>query len=152
MNNDYLNLRHFPLAINNHSPLKYVLILKLHCSEAYLRQTPNMHAGGFFEKVINDFKPLSIFAKKLHCVKSVQIRIFFFGPYFPLFGLNSKSPYSVRIQENTDQKKLRIWTLFTQCFIIDVWYDPKYDSPILQFGTHLTAFILMIIEKVFHWS
>ena len=22
-----------------------------------------------------------------------------------------KSPYSVRIQENTDQKKLRIWTL-----------------------------------------
>ena len=24
--------------------------------------------------------------------------------------------YSVRIQGNTDQKKLRIWTLFTQCF------------------------------------
>ena len=23
--------------------------------------------------------------------------------------------YSVRIQGNTDQKKLRIWTLFTQC-------------------------------------
>ena len=23
-------------------------------------------------------------------------------------------PYSVRMQENTDQKKLRIWTLFTQ--------------------------------------
>ena len=29
--------------------------------------------------------------------------------------LPCKSPYSVRIQENTDQKKLRIWTLFTQC-------------------------------------
>ena len=26
-----------------------------------------------------------------------------------------KSPYSVQIQENTDHKKLRIWTLFTQC-------------------------------------
>ena len=26
-----------------------------------------------------------------------------------------KSPYSVQIRENTDQKKLRIWTLFTQC-------------------------------------
>ena len=26
------------------------------------------------------------------------------------------SPYSVRMRENTDQKKLRIWTLFTQCF------------------------------------
>ena len=25
-----------------------------------------------------------------------------------------KSPYSVRIQENEDQKKLRIWALFTQ--------------------------------------
>ena len=24
-------------------------------------------------------------------------------------------PYSVRIQENSDQKKLLIWTLFTQC-------------------------------------
>ena len=28
--------------------------------------------------------------------------------------LRSKSPYLVQIQENTDQKKLRIWTLFTQ--------------------------------------
>ena len=30
--------------------------------------------------------------------------------------------YSVRIQENTDQKKLRIWTLFTQCFIFSTDY------------------------------
>ena len=30
----------------------------------------------------------------------------FAGPYFP---------YSVRIQENTDQKKIHIWTLSTQC-------------------------------------
>ena len=56
-----------------------------------------------------------------HCVKSVQIRSFS-GPYFPVFGSNTdiygrKSPYSVRIQENTDQKKLRIWTLFTQCTV-----------------------------------
>ena len=30
----------------------------------------------------------------------------FFGQYFPIFGLNTdgESPYSVRIQENTDQK------------------------------------------------
>ena len=35
-----------------------------------------------------------------HCVKSVQIRSF-------------SSPYSVQIRENTDQKKLRIWTHFT---------------------------------------
>ena len=44
----------------------------------------------------------------------------FSGPYFPVFGLNTeinsvKSPYSVRVQEYRDQKKLCIWTLFTQC-------------------------------------
>ena len=45
------------------------------------------------------------------------------GPHFPVFvpkyrDLWSKSPYSVKIQENTDQKKLRIWTLFTQCLFL----------------------------------
>ena len=39
-----------------------------------------------------------------HCVKSVKYGIFS-GPYFP---------YSVRMRKNTDQKKLRFWTLFTQ--------------------------------------
>ena len=29
-------------------------------------------------------------------------------------NLWSKSPYSARLHENTDQKKIRIWTLFTQ--------------------------------------
>ena len=41
-----------------------------------------------------------------HCVKSVQ------------FLLVRISPYSVPIRENTDQKKLHIWTLFTQCKIV----------------------------------
>ena len=48
----------------------------------------------------------------------------FSGPYFPVFGwVRSDNPYSIRIspysgriRENTDQKKLRMWTLFTQCF------------------------------------
>ena len=30
--------------------------------------------------------------------------------------LLGKSPYLIRIQENTNQKKLRIWTLVTQWF------------------------------------
>ena len=42
----------------------------------------------------------------------------FSGSYFPAFVLNTEryciSPYSVRMRENPDQKKLRIWTLFTQ--------------------------------------
>ena len=51
----------------------------------------------------------------------------FSSPYFPLFGLNikiySKSPYSVQKQENTDQNKLRIWTLFKQWEILGKYTD-----------------------------
>ena len=34
----------------------------------------------------------------------------FAGPYFPVFGLNTerKFPYSVRIQESTAQKKVKM--------------------------------------------
>ena len=36
-------------------------------------------------------------------------------------------PHSVRMQENTDQKKLRIWKHFTQCVITEInkksWID-----------------------------
>ena len=52
-------------------------------------------------------------------MKSVQIRSFFWSLFsctrIEYGDLLRKSPYSVRIQENTDQKKLRIGTLFTQC-------------------------------------
>ena len=43
------------------------------------------------------------------------VRIFLYS------DLRSKSRYSVRIQENTDQKKLRIWTLFTPWFLHSVF-------------------------------
>ena len=43
----------------------------------------------------------------------------FSGPYFPALGLNTRDTEylsnSIRMWENTDQKKLRIWTLFAQC-------------------------------------
>ena len=46
-----------------------------------------------------------------------QIRSFFWSVITSArteYGfIRSKSPYSVQIQKNTDQKKLRIWTLFT---------------------------------------
>ena len=42
----------------------------------------------------------------------------FSGPYFHACGQNTErysvSPYSIRMRENTDQKKLRVWTIFTQ--------------------------------------
>ena len=54
-----------------------------------------------------------------HYVKSVQIRSFFWSVFSRIrteYGeMRSISPYSVWMRENTDQKKLRIWTLFTQC-------------------------------------
>ena len=34
----------------------------------------------------------------------------------PKYGVFS-GPFSARIQESTAQKKLRIWTIFTQCFL-----------------------------------
>ena len=54
-----------------------------------------------------------------HYVKSVQIRSFFWSVFSCIrteYGeLLHKSTYSFQIQENTDQRKLRIRTLFTQC-------------------------------------
>ena len=53
-----------------------------------------------------------------HCVKCVQIHSYFwslFSHIWTEYGeIRSISPYSVRMRENTDQKELRIWTLFTQ--------------------------------------
>ena len=53
-----------------------------------------------------------------HCVKSVQIRRFFWSVFSLVRNEYGEilhiSLYSVRMWENTDQKKLRIWTLFTQ--------------------------------------
>ena len=44
--------------------------------------------------------------------------------------LQSKSLYSVRIQENMDQKKLRIWTLFTLC--VSFWYTIRVNTLLLR--------------------
>ena len=58
-----------------------------------------------------------------HCVKCVQIRSFFWSAFSRIrteYGeILRISPYSVRMQENTDQKKLRILILFTQWNIHD---------------------------------
>ena len=56
-----------------------------------------------------DTKPLFY-----HCVKRVQVRSFLVRIFL----------YSDWIQENTDQKKLRIWTLFTQCMCILFYPTP----------------------------
>ena len=63
----------------------------------------------------------SIFRLPLHFVKSVQIRSFFWCLFSCIrteYGdLLRKSPYSVGVRKNTDQKNLRILTLFMQCWL-----------------------------------
>ena len=55
-------------------------------------------------------------------MKSVQIRSFFWSLFSLIrteYGEKLRtSPYSVRMREDTDQKKLRIWTHFTQCKLL----------------------------------
>ena len=58
-----------------------------------------------------------------HCVKSVQIRSFFWSVFSCIRTEYGKilriSPYSARMRGTTDQKKLRTWALFRQC---QWWY------------------------------
>ena len=73
--------------------------------------------GRFIEKNINT-QLMSYIRRSTNCVKSVQIRRFFWPVFSRIptkYGeIRSISSYSVRMRENTDQKKLLIWTLFTQ--------------------------------------
>ena len=46
-----------------------------------------------------------------HCVKSVQMRSFFWSVFS---RIRTEYGEILQMRQNTDQKKLRIWTLFTQ--------------------------------------
>ena len=77
----------------------------------FLTELPN----NLYSKMFNK----RLLLMKGYCVKSVQIRNFFLLCIFPhsdwsISPIRNISPYSIRMRENTDQKKLRIWTLFTQ--------------------------------------
>ena len=75
-----------------------------------------------------------------HCVKSVQIRSFFryiISRIRTEYGeIRSISPYLVRMRENTDQKKLRIWTFFAQCNFSFFYSDVSIYQ--LEFSFFLT--------------
>ena len=70
-----------------------------------------------------------------HCVKGVQIQSFFWSVISRIrteYGeLRSISPYSVRMRENTNQKKLRIWTLFTQWLFLGN-FGQKEESCLIE--------------------
>ena len=68
------------------------------------------------------FASLQIFLTN-HCVKSIQFRSFQQNTEFFLVRIFL---YSVRIQENTDQKKLRIWTIFTQWISLFFLFEKNF--------------------------
>ena len=89
------------------------------------KRTANTREESFEELVTEDYKE-HLITKKLKKVpitenlkKTLSLREncpnteFFLVCIFPNSDL-SISPYSVRMGENKDQKKLRIWTIFTQ--------------------------------------
>ena len=72
------------------------------------------------------FKKLSL-DEKCSNTKFFLVRIFLYSEWIRRFTLFT--PYWVWIQENTDQKKLRIWILFTQCIS---WYRDYYPRSLIQ--------------------
>ena len=57
---------------------------------------------------------LSRTSRRVTPEKCLNTEIFLVRIFLHLDWIRRFTPYSVRIRENTDQKKLRIWTLFTQ--------------------------------------
>ena len=51
------------------------------------------------------------------------------------------TPYSVRMRENTDRKKLPIWTLFTQC-ILQAKKNKKKNSRIWSKQTEILRLLM----------
>ena len=97
------------------------LLLWTYC-ECYFRELPFASLSDIKDVKENSDLPssatydINIHDEK-HCVKGVQIRSFSWSVFSCIrteyVDLRSKSPYSVRIKENQDQRKLSIWALFT---------------------------------------
>ena len=103
--------------------------------------------------------PLSpLFFSKFTAQKTFKYGIFFWFFFYDIWteyeDLRRKSRYSVQIRKNTDQKKLLIWTLFTQrlwrnnfyIFSSSCSWRPKRKTVLLAFsssdsGKFLTAFV-----------
>ena len=93
-----------------------------------------------------------------HCVKSVQPQSFF-SSVFPRIRtayreVRNISPYSVWMQENTDQEKLRIWTLFTRWAVSTIQQTKTSSRNTLKMKQTLAFFDIFrnvcIINQ--HWS
>ena len=101
-------------------------------------------------------KCVEIKIKTIHCVKSVQIRSFFWS-VFPRIRaeyreIRNISLYSVRMRENTEQKKLRIWTFLTQwfCLFTSILKNARQFVGVIEFTCTLylchISFLLMTLN------
>ena len=101
------------VAILKNSELPWSISTEVFFS--FIIRQPYLGFLGFYRKFSGQLSNISYVT---NCAKSVQIRSYFWSVFSCIrteYGnLLRKSPYSVRMQGNTDQKKLRIWTLFTQ--------------------------------------
>ena len=92
-----------------------IINIPLACEIVYFYNSRIILLIFLLQKLMKIFIYCTIF----HCVKSVQIGSFFWSAFFRIrieYGeILYISPYSVRIREKTNQKKLRICTLFTKC-------------------------------------
>ena len=90
-----------------------------------------------------------------HCVKSVQIRSFFWSVFSRIrteYGeILLISPYLVWIRENTDQKKLRVWTLFTQWWFKNMFDVNNKDTRTALASVLMYLLIILKIFKAFFW-
>ena len=79
---------------------------------------------------------------------------FFLVPIFPKWEILRISPYSVRIWENTDQKKLRIRAFFTQWLTLGIYYKKRWFFFKIFHNSHLKFGKMKkvkIIKEHFQW-
>ena len=88
----------------------------------------------------------------IHCVKTVQMRSYFCSVFSCIRtehrDLLRKFPYSVRIQENANQK-LRILTFFTQWSLVlwgeQTWfYFWRYSAVVYHKFSHVNSWVFIL--------
>ena len=109
---------------NRNTRISYEICSKLTIKWIYLIYVYNWICEESFisehscSNLLHKFASTDVISASLHCVKNVQIRSFFWSVFSHIrteYGdLLCKPMYSVRMRKNKDQKKLRIYTLFTQ--------------------------------------
>ena len=85
---------------------------------AYIFGFEQLNSGRVLTNIWQNLVSLATSLRKFFTGSKVSKYGSFSGPYFPVLGLIRRLTVSVRIQENMDQKKLRIWTLFTQVTVL----------------------------------